>query len=157
MPSSLNRSGPRQRAGRVFSNSLRGQRYVPTPMIEITIPVAAANFSGANSGIWAWIAPFAVEFLGAEAIWATAGTNTVRVKKVKSAATSAPGAAADANNVDISTTFDLTQAANVRREATPVITGGANILAQGDKVALASAAGTTGLAGGVVVLYFGAI
>lgn len=159
--SSLNDGGVRVRAGRIFSASLRGQRYQPPGLVAVTVPIVAADFTGANSGKWVFIAPMAMEFVGAEAIWATAGTNTIRVKKVKSSATSAPGAAADANNIDISGVFTLSGSANTRVEVAPVITATAgvpaNMLSQGDKVALASAAGTASLAGGLVTLYFGIV
>lgn len=156
MPSSVSRH--KARAYRVQSDSLRGVSHVLTP--EIVVPVfnlAAAQFTGANSGIFVFIAPFPCMFLGMEGVWATAGTNTLRAKKILAAATSAPGAAADANNIDISAALALTGAANTVFSVAPVVTSGVHRLAQGDKVALASAAGTASLAGATIVLRFGAI
>lgn len=142
----------RMRSVKILNDTQRGQNYIPTAEVIVTAPLVAADFTGANSGKFVFIAPADMMFLGIEEVHGSVGTNNFRVKKVLAAATSAAGAAADANNVDISGTVDLTAAVNVRREAAPVMPGAR--LAAGDKVAVASAAGTTGLAGAVAVLRF---
>lgn len=143
--------------GLTFQNVFRGQKFRLVPDFFVPISrVAAADLTGANSGFWVFTVPKPCTFIGAQAIWATAGAagNTARVKKVLSAATSAPGAAADANNVDISVAIALDAAINTRREYDPVVTSFVNKLAAGDKVAIASAAGTTLLAGAEFILQF---
>lgn len=136
---------------------LRGVRYPLRPDFFVAVPnVPAANLSGANSGFWVFTAIKPCVFLGAQAIWATAGAagNTARVKKVLSAATSAPGAAADTNNIDISAAIALDATSNVRRDYAAVTTSNAHLLAAGDKVAIASAGGVTLLVGATFVLQF---
>lgn len=154
MPSSIAGRGSKARAIRIQNDALRGSNYAEVPDFLVVHRFAAADLSGANSGFFVFAAPAACHFLGADIIWGTAGTNTLRVKKVLAAATSAAGAAADANNVDLSAAVDLTQAANTLRGVAPVVTSGVHVLALGDKVAVASAAGTASLAGAVIVLRF---
>lgn len=140
-------SGPRYRS--VVNSS---GRYRLAPDFMKTVSLAAADFGGANTGKIVFIAPAACIFLGIDHTHTIAGTNNYRVKKIKAGNTSAPGAAADANNVDISGTIDLTVAANGVQTAAPIAP--ANQLAKGDRVAVASAAGTASLAGGYAVLRF---
>ena len=155
MPSSLSRSGSKARSIRnQGGDALRGANYSEVPDFTVTHRFAAAELTGANSGFFAWVAPAACHFLGADVVWGVAGTNTFRVKKVLAAATSAPGAAADANNVDLSAATSLATAANTNVEVAPVTTSAAHSLAKGDKVAIASSAGTASLAGAVIVLRF---
>lgn len=127
-------------------------RFKLAPDFTKVVSLAAADLTGANSGKVVFIAPAACIFLGLQHTHVTAGTNTYRVKKIKAGNTSVPGAAADANNVDISGTVDLTVAANTVVSAAAVAP--ANQLAAGDRVAVASSAGTASLAGGFAVLRF---
>lgn len=155
MPSSL---ATGERARLLTANAvdaLKGQKFRLVPDFFLHAPrFAAADLTGANSGFWIFAVPKDCVFIGAQIIWATAGTNTLRVKKVLAAATSAPGAAADASNVDISAAVDLTATANVRRDVAPVTTSYVNKLAAGDKVAIASSGGTASLAGALIILQF---
>ena len=114
---------------------------------------AAADLTGANSGFVVFTVPSQVRgaiFLGATYVWGTAGTNTARVKKIVAGNTSAPGAAADANNVDLTAATALTSAANTPVDVVPITTSAVNVLNAGDRLAIASAAGTASLAGAVV-------
>lgn len=87
---------------------------------------------------------------------ATATTHTVRARKILSAATSAPGAAAGANVVELSSdTFDLKATANVLRSATLSTTATDLQLSDGDKIGLLftqTGAAPTALTGGLIVL-----
>lgn len=155
MPSSLieGYQGRSLTAGAV--DALRGEKFRIVPDFFVAIPnIAAAHMTGATSGFWAFTAVKPCTFVGLQAIWGVAGTNACRVKKVLAASTDAPGAAADANNVDISASVDLTAAANTRRDYAPVTTSYVNKLATGDKVAIASALGTASLDGALFVLQF---
>jgi hypothetical protein len=155
MPSSLSGSGSKARSIRnQGGDALRGANYSEVPDFTVEASFAAAQLTGANSGFFVWVAPAPCHFLGADVLWATAGTNTFRVKKVLAAATSAAGAAADANNVDLTAATALTTAANTNVEVAPVTTDAAHVLELGDKVAIASAAGTATLAGALAVLRF---
>jgi hypothetical protein len=154
MPSSI---GSFSKAKSVYTllDGMRGWKYSIVPDLIISVPTfAAAELTGANSGFFSFVAPANMIFLGGHILWTTAGTNTLRVKKVLAAATTAAGLAADASNVDISAAVDLTASANVARDITPVITSGANRIARGDKVAIASAAGTASLVGARAFLRF---
>jgi hypothetical protein len=158
MPSSISRRGAKAKTIKNQGGEFqRAAAYVIAPDVEISVQVAAADMTGANSGKYVFVAPRPMHFLGGEFVYGVAGTNTFRIKKILAAATSAPGAAADANNVDMTAAFDLTQAANTVRQLNPVTTGTvpAYQLSEGDKVAIASAAGTASLAGGLLVLRFG--
>jgi hypothetical protein len=93
-------------------------------------------------------------FVDGDIIWGTAGTNTLRVKKVAAATVGAPGAAVAAGHVDISANVDLTTAALTSVPIVAVTAGSVNRLAEGDKVAIASSAGTASLAGAFAVLRF---
>ena len=138
-------------------DALRGQKFRIVPDFFVHVPrIAAADLTGANSGFWVFTVPRPAIFIGLQAIWATAGAagNLARVKKVLAAATSAPGAAANANNIDISENIALDASINVRRDYVPVTAGYVNKLAAGDKVAIASAAGVTVLAGADFILQF---
>lgn len=144
--------------GRSFETedaAMRGMKFriVPDFMVP-TETFAAAQLTGANSGFFVFVAPVPMLFMGAEILWTVAGTNTLRVKKVLAAATTAAGAAAGASDIDISAAVDLTATANVAREVAPVTTSFANRLAEGDKVAIASALGTASLAGAKAILRF---
>lgn len=118
-------------------------------------PLAAADFSGANSGVnTGFVAPVPCQFLDVTEIHTTAGTNSVRVKKILSGEVDVPGAAADADNVTISEDVDLTVAAQTPQTVGAITDDAANFLAEGDRVALASAAGTASLAGSIFLLRF---
>jgi hypothetical protein len=151
VPSSI-ASGPK------FRSIKGGGRYRVPPDFIVPVDLAAADFSGANSGKYVFVVPTSVNgaiFLGIQHIHATAGTNTYRVKKVTAATIAAAGTASNGTtHVDISATIALTTAANTQVEAAPVTASAANVLAAGDKVAVASAAGTATLAGGRAFLRF---
>lgn len=150
MPSST-ASGPK------FRSIKGGGKYRVPPDFIVPIDLAAADFSGANSGKFVFTVPTGVNgatFLGIQHIHATAGTNNYRVKKVLAATVGAAGAAVGAGHVDISNTVNLAATANTQVEATPITAGAANVLLPGDKVAVASAAGTASLAGGRAFLRF---
>jgi hypothetical protein len=150
MPSSI-ASGPK------FRSIKGGGRWRIAPDFLITVNVAAANFSGANSGINVFVVPDDVNgavFLGGDEVHVTAGTNNFRVKKITAGEVDAPGAGADADNVTISEVVDLTVAAQTPQAIVPITDDAVNILAPGTRVALASAAGTASLAGGLVHLRF---
>lgn len=129
-------------------------RFRTAPDFTKVVNVAAADFTGANSGKVVFIAPAACIFLGIQHTHVTAGTNSYRVKKIKAGNTSAPGAAADTNNIDMSGAVDMTVAANTVTTATLTNSAAQNQIAAGDRIALASAAGVATLAGGVAVLRF---
>lgn len=148
MPSSAS-TGPKYRSAVPGSG-----RFRLVPDFTKVANLAAADFTGANSGKVVFIAPAACIFLGLDHTHTTAGTNNYRVKKIKAGNTSAPGAAADANNVDISGVVDVTVAANGVLSVLPINAAGQNQLAKGDRVAVASAAGSASLAGGFAVLRF---
>ncbi len=154
MPSSLNKGMGKANSIRVQGTNQvpPGQKYSVVPDFHETLRIAAADLTGANSGFHVFVADAPCVFLGGDEVHATAGTNNFRVKKILAAATSAPGAAADANNVDISANVSLAATANVSQEITPVWP--ACLLAKGDKVAVASSAGTATLAGAAIVLRF---
>ena len=116
---------------------------------------AAADASGANTGFQIFTVPANVNgaiFLGATASWGTAGTGTFRLKKIRAGNTSAPGAAADANNVDLTAALAVTGAANTPNDMVPITTNAANMLVAGDRIAVASAAGLATVAGGLIVV-----
>jgi Ca2+-binding RTX toxin-like protein len=150
----------KMRSIRVQNDVLRGQAYRDVADFTVTVPFAAANLTGATSGFFVFVAPAKCHFLGADVVWGTAGTNTFRIKKVLAAATSAAGAAADANNVDMTAALAATGTANVVQSMAPVTTAAssaatpAHVLLPGDKVAIASAAGVATLAGGLIALRF---
>lgn len=156
--SSLAKGGRKARsltAGAV--DSLRGQSWPLVPDFFVTVPnLAAAQFPGGATGLFVFTAVRPCTFVGMQEIHTTAGSGgqTIRAKKVLAAATSGPGTAADANNVDISATVDISLSANVRRDIAPIVTNAVNKLAAGDKVALASATGATSYAGALFVLQF---
>lgn len=148
MPSSTS-AGPKFRALQ------GGSRHRIVPDFIETHRFAAADLTGANSGFLVFQVPNNVRgavFLGASVSWGTAGTNTFRVKKILN--TSAPGAAADANNVDLTAATALTTAANTVSDVAPVTANAVNYLAPGNRVAVASAAGTASLANAVISLRF---
>jgi hypothetical protein len=151
VPSSI-ASGPK------FRSIKGGGRYRISPDFIVPVDLAAADFSGANSGKYVFVVPTSVNgaiFLGIQHIHATAGTNTYRVKKVLAATTAAAGVASNGTtHVDISAAVALTATANTQVEAAAVTTAAVNVLAPGDKVAVASAAGTASLAGGIAFLRF---
>jgi hypothetical protein len=127
------------------------------PDFFVTVNIAAAQFSGADSGITVFTVPEdtgPLAFLGATAVWDTAGTNNIRVKKILAGEVDAPGAAADASNVDLTEVIDLTADANVPVDVLPITEDAVNFLYAGDRVALASDDGVATLAGGVVHLRF---
>lgn len=129
-------------------------RFRLAPDFTKVVSVAAADFGGANTGKVVFIAPAACIFLGIQHTHTVAGTNSYRVKKIKAGNTSAPGAAADTNNIDISGAVDVTVAANTVTSAAAINTAGVNQLAAGDRVAVASAAGSASLANGIAILRF---
>lgn len=136
-------------------DAFRGKigRSVPDRFVNSGI-FAAAQLTGANSGFFVFIAPAPCLFVDGDIIWTTAGTNTLRVKKVAAATVGAPGAAVAAGHVDISSAVDLTTAALTSVPIVAVTASAANRLEEGDKVAIASAAGTASLAGALAVLRF---
>lgn len=145
-------SGSKGRSVKATIAALRGIRFRIVPdQVVMTETFAAAQLTGANSGFFVFVAPAKMQFLGLDIIWTTAGTNTFRAKKVLAASTSAAGAAADTNNVDLTAATALTTAANTVVSVDPV-NGTDTILQQGDKIAIASAAGTASLAGAKAVL-----
>lgn len=144
----------RIRSVKVQSDALRGSILIPTGEQLIEVMLNAADFTGATSGRYVFISPGDMVFLGATEVHSVVGTNSIRVKKVPAAATQAPGAAADANNIDLTAAIDVTLGINVARDVAPITTLAAHRLSAGDKVALASTAGTTGLVG-LIVLRFG--
>jgi hypothetical protein len=153
MPSAGN-VGNKLRPIKTWISGLRDFRFRSVPEIAIDSGTfAAAQLTGANSGFFVFTAPAKFAVLGGSIIWATAGTNTLRLKKVVTAATSAAGAAADASNVDISSAVDLTLAANTARDLTITSTGMVHVLEAGDKLAIASSAGTASLAGARVTIF----
>jgi hypothetical protein len=115
---------------------------------------AAAQLTGANSGFFVFIAPAPLVFIDGDIIWGTAGTNTLRVKKVAAATVGAPGAAVAAGHVDISAAVDLTTAALTSVPIVAVTAGAVNRLEEGDKIAIASSAGTASLANALAILRF---
>ena len=117
-------------------------------------PLAAADFSGANSGVNVFTAPAPCQFLDVTEIHTTAGTNSVRVKKIAAGEVDVPGAAADADNVTISDDIDLTVAAQTPMIYDAITDDAVNFLDTGDRVALASAAGTASLVGAIFTLRF---
>jgi hypothetical protein len=140
-------------AGPKFRALQGGSRHRIVPDFIETHRFAAADLTGANSGFLVFQVPQNVRgavFLGASVSWGTAGTNTLRVKKILN--TSAAGAAADANNVDLTAVQDLTLAANTVRDLTALTASAVNVLAPGNRIAVASAAGTASLAGAVISL-----
>jgi hypothetical protein len=136
-------------------DAFRGKigRIIPDQFVTTGI-FAAAQLTGANSGFFVFIAPAPMLFVDGDIIWGTAGTNTLRVKKVAAATVGAPGAAVAAGHVDISANVDLTTAALTSVPIVAVTAGSVNRLAEGDKVAIASSAGTASLAGAFAVLRF---
>jgi hypothetical protein len=145
-------AGQKGRSVKATIAALRGIRFRIVPdQVVVSETFAAAQLTGANSGFFVFVAPAKMQFLGLDIIWTVAGTNTFRVKKVKAAATSAAGAAADTNNVDLTAATALTTAANTVVSVEPA-NGTDSILEAGDKVAIASAAGTASLAGAKAVL-----
>lgn len=150
MPSSL-ASAPKEK-------SIKGGgrfRSAPDFIIDPGV-LAASNFSGANSGLVVFTVPSGVNgaaFLGGVITSTTAGTGTIRVKKILAGATSTGGAAADANNVTISGDVTTATAAETPLNFDALSTG-VQFLAAGDRVALASAAGVSSLAGARVQLRF---
>jgi hypothetical protein len=155
MPSSLSGSGSKSRSIRNQNDALRGANYSEVPDFLVAVPFAAADLTGATSGRVVFVAPAKCHFLGADVLWGVAGTNNFRVKKILAASTAAAGAATDGtNSFDLSATVDLTATANVAREVAPIVTAGVHVLAKGDRVAIASAAGTASLAGALIVLRF---
>lgn len=153
MPSNT-ASGPKLRSIKPGNDLLRGTRYRVVPDFTTRVPFAAADLSGATSGFFVMPVVADCVFLGVDFIWKTAGTNTLRVKKIPAASVQAAGAAADANNIDLTAVVDLTTAANTVVSVAPVTTGFVNKCLAGDKIAIASAAGTASLAGAVAVLRF---
>jgi hypothetical protein len=155
MPSSI-AAGPKFRAIQ------GGGKYRVVPDFIEQRAYAAADASGANTGVLVFQVPFNVRgavFLGISESHATAGTGTFRVKKIKRASTAAAGAAADANNVDMTAAIVVTGAANTVQDVLPLTTVdalgvAANQLGPGDRVAIASAAGLATVAGGLVTLRF---
>ncbi len=151
MPSSI-ASGPK------FRSIKGGGKYRISPDFIVVVDLAAADFGGANTGKYVFAVPTSVNgaiFLGIQHIHSTAGTNTYRVKKVTAATVAAAGTASNGTtHVDISGTVALTTTANTMVEAAAVTAAAANVLAAGDKVAVASAAGTASLAGGKAFLRF---
>jgi hypothetical protein len=118
--------------------------------------LAAASFTGANSGLVVFTVPTGVNgavFLGGTEVHTTAGDNPIRVKKIASGNTSAAGAAADANNVDISGAVATTTAANTPLNFDALSTG-VQYLVPGDRVALASSLGVGSLVGMRIQLRF---
>lgn len=156
MPSSLF-DGPRQRSLSAgdLNDAFRGQKFRMVPDFFVSVPnFAAAALTGATSGFWVFVAEKPMTFLGGNILWEVAGTNTARVKKVLAATAGAPGAAADANHVDISAAIDLTGTADTVFPITPVVSSYVCHLETGDKVAIASAAGTASLVGATAILQF---
>src|SRR5688500_18528319 len=105
MPSSL-ASGPK------FRSIKGGSKGRMAPDFFITRTLAAADFSGATSGVNVFVAPVGCVFLDITEVHATAGTNSFRVKKIAAGEVDAPGAAADADNIDLTAAIDLTGAAH---------------------------------------------
>lgn len=158
MPSSIS-SGPKGKSIRRGSASdIAGYAYRIAPDFIIPVSLVAADLTGANSGKFVFAVPTNVvgaKFLGVQEIHSVVGTNTFRVKKIVAGVAGAAGTASDGtNHVDLTPTISLAASVNVMQEADPVSTNGENVLKPGDKVALASATGTTGLAGGLVLLRF---
>lgn len=150
MPSSV-ASGPK------FRSIRGGGKYRIAPDFLVTRAFVAADAGSANSGFHVFTIPALVRgavFLGATVSWTTAGTNTIRVKKIVAGNTSAPGAAADANNVDLTAAQAVTGSANVPVDIVPITTNAVNVLNPGDRIAVASAAGVASLAGGLIVIRF---
>ncbi len=150
MPSSTS-SGPK------FRSIKGGGRYRVPPDFLVRVPLAAADFTGATSGVNVFVVPDDVVgavFLEIIHMHGTAGTNNYRVKKILDGSVSAPGAAADTNNVTISGNIDLTGAAQTPASYAATTANGVNFLAKGDRVALASTLGTITLANGLAILRF---
>lgn len=155
MPSSI-AAGPKFRAIQ------GGGKYRVVPDFVDQRAYAAADASGANTGVIVFQVPFNVRgavFLGVSESHVTAGTGTFRIQKIKRASTAAPGAAAATNIVDMTAAIAVTGAANTVQDVVPVTTADAagtpaNTLGPGDRVALASAAGLATVAGGYVTLRF---
>jgi hypothetical protein len=157
MPSSL-------AAGPKFRSLRGGGKYRMVPDFIDQLRFAAADMTGANSGVIAFQIPNAVGmrgaiFLGISESHGTAGTGTFRVQKLKAASTAAAGAAAGANVIDMTAAISVAGAANTVQTIDPITTPDAagvlaNVLAPGDRVALASAAGLATVAAGYVTLRF---
>lgn len=129
----------------------RAGRVVPDFIVPVHV-TAAATFTGANTGSCAFTVPTGCKavFLGAVETHQVAGNNPFRVKKVVSGNTSDPGAAADANNIDLSAAIATSGAANTPQQIVPLAAAapaGYAVLNAGDRLCVASALANTGLAG----------
>jgi hypothetical protein len=144
MPSSI-ASGPK------FRSVKGGRKFRVAPDFTVNVRFAAADLTGATSGFVIFTAPAECEVIDVTETHATAGTNTFRLKKIVAGATSAPGAAADADNVDITAAVSLASTANTP-VTTAAITDGSAKLEEGDRLAVASTAGTATLAGATMTV-----
>ena len=144
MPSSI-ASGPK------FRSVKGGSKQRIAPDFTVSFGLAAADASGANTGKFVWIAPAKCVLLDVNEVHVTAAAaaDSVRIKRVVASSTDAAGTAADADNVDLTDEILLDGANNTVQ--TVAALAAANI-EEGDKIAVASAAGVATLAGGLITL-----
>lgn len=157
MPSGL-ATGPK------FRSLQGGGKYRMVPDFVDQRQYAAADAAGANTGFLVFQVPNhtgfrGAVFLGVSESHGTAGTGSFRVQKLKAASTAAAGAAASATVIDMTAAIAVTGAANTVQSVLPITTADAagvpaNVLAAGDRIAIASAAGLATVAGGFVTLRF---
>lgn len=157
MPSSIASGASRNRS--VKGGSTVGKIV---PDFIVSKDIAAANFGGANSGVYVWSVPQGTRaaFLGGTLVYSVAGNNPLRIQVIRAASTAAAGAAAATNIEDltaaIATSGTANTVVNFNVNKTDPISGKASFIAleAGDKVAVAASLANTGLAGGVLNLRF---
>jgi hypothetical protein len=123
------------------------------PDFTVTFDLAAADASGADTGKYVWVAPAPCTVLEVTETHATAAAaaDTVRIKKVLAGVAEPAGDAAGDDHVDLTEEFLVDTTADTP-QTIDLIGDGSQHLAEGDRLAVASAAGVATLAGGLVVL-----